>query len=190
MKNFINRAFTAKKKFYVVLCTAMMCVVNVFAQSESENTNVNCGSAVTITAAPAAGYHFVKWTKGGADFAGNTAKSLTVTNIKGDSTYVAHFALDETVVDPSIDPGVTLPVTHGTILHLTPTTDDDCQQFSHWSDIDDPTDPNYAANPRDFEYNGVAPTFTAIFTTKVYNVVVNTETGDTTEGTVTVSIVP
>ena len=91
-----------------------------------------------------------------------------------------------TVIDPSIDPGVDFPVAHGTTLHLTPHTDDDCLEFDHWSDITDPTNPLYAANPRDFEYNGVLPTFTAVFKTKVFNVTVNAD--DATHGDVTVTV--
>lgn len=169
------------KKSILVLCAAMMCAANVFAQSASENTNVNCGSAVTITATPAAGYHFIKWTKGGADFAGNTAKSLTVNNIKGDSTYVAHFAAN--VYD--FGEGVTIsptPFDVGDEITLTATPTDDCLEFDKWSDGN--TD-----NPRTITYDGTAP-FTVVYKTKVYNVVVNTETGDATQGTVTVSIVP
>jgi hypothetical protein len=74
-------------------------------------------------------------------------------------------------------------------LHLNPQTDDECLEFDHWSDITDPTDPYYAVVPRDFEYNGVLPTFTAVFKTKVFNVTVGTATGDETQGEVTISVV-
>ena len=183
MKNFIkiNRALAAEKRFYVVLCASLVCAVNAFAQA-SDSKNVNCDGSVTITATPKAGFHFVQWNDG------NTDATRTIANIKEAKTFTATFAADETTIDPSIDPGVDFPVAHGTTLHLTPHTDDDCQEFDHWSDITDPTDPNYAIVPRDFEYNGVLPTFTAVFKTKVFNVTVNAD--DATHGDVTVTVLP
>jgi hypothetical protein len=183
MKNFIkiNRALAAEKNFYVVLCASLVCAVNAFAQA-SDSKNVDCNGSVTITATPKAGFHFVQWSDG------NTEATRTIANIKEAKTFTATFAADETVVDPSIDPGITLPQPHGTVLHLTPHTDDDCLEFDHWSDITDPTNPLYAANPRDFEYNGVLPTFTAVFKTKVFNVTVNAD--DATHGDVTVTVLP
>ena len=183
MKNFIkiNRALAAEKRFYVVLCASLVCAMNVMAEA-TDSKNVNCDGSVTITATPKAGFHFVQWNDG------NTDATRTIANIKEAKTFTATFAADETTIDPSIDPGVDFPVAHGTTLHLSPHTDDDCQEFDHWSDITDPTDPNYAIVPRDFEYNGVLPTFTAVFKTKVFNVTVNAD--DATHGDVTVTVIP
>ena len=169
------------KRFYVVLCASLVCAVNAFADATA-STPVDCNGSVTITATPKAGFHFVQWNDG------NTEATRTIANIKEAKTFTATFAADETVVDPSIDPGVDFPVAHGTTLHLTPHTDDDCQEFDHWSDITDSTDPNYAIVPRDFEYNGVVPTFTAVFKTKVFNVEVNAD--DAIHGDVTVTVLP
>ena len=183
MKNFIkiNRALAAEKRFYVVLCASLVCAVNAFAQA-SDSKDVACDGSVQITASPKAGFHFVQWNDG------NTEATRTIANIKEAKTFTATFAADETTIDPSIDPGVDFPVAHGTTLHLTPHTDDDCQEFDHWSDITDPTDPNYAIVPRDFKYNGVLPTFTAVFKAKVFNVTVNAD--DATHGDVTVTVLP
>ena len=169
------------KKLFVVLCASLVCAVNAFAQA-SDSKNVDCNGSVTITASPKAGFHFVQWSDG------STEATRTIANIKEAKSFTATFAADETVIDPSIDPGVDFPVVHGTVLQLTPHTDDDCLEFDHWSDITDPTNPLYAANPRDFEYNGVLPTFTAVFKTKVYNVTVNAD--DATHGDVTVTVLP
>ena len=169
------------KKLFVVLCASLVCAVNAFAQA-SDSKDVACDGSVQITASPKAGFHFVQWNDG------NTEATRTIANIKEAKTFTATFAADETTIDPSIDPGVDFPVAHGTTLHLTPHTDDDCQEFDHWSDITDPTDPNYAIVPRDFEYNGVLPTFTAVFKTKVFNVTVNAD--DATHGDVTVTVLP
>lgn len=183
MKNFIkiNRALVAEKKLIVVLCASLVCAVNAFADATA-STPVDCNGSVTITATPKAGFHFVQWNDG------STEATRTIANIKEAKTFTATFAADETTIDPSIDPGVDFPVAHGTTLHLTPHTDDDCLEFDHWSDITDPTDPNYAIVPRDFEYNGVLPTFTAVFKTKVFNVEVNAD--DATHGDVTVTVLP
>lgn len=167
------------KKLLVVLCASLVCAMNVMAEA-TDSKSVNCDGSVTITATPKAGFHFVQWNDG------STEATRTITNIKEAKSFTATFAADETVIDPSIDPGVDFPVAHGTTLHLTPHTDDDCQEFDHWSDITDPTDPNYAANPRDFEYYGVLPTFTAVFKTKTYNVTVTADDADHGDVTVTV----
>ena len=181
MKNFIkiNRALAAEKKLFVVLSASLVCAVNAFAQA-SDSKSVNCDGSVTITATPKSGFHFVQWNDG------STEATRTISNIKEAKTFTATFAADETVIDPSIDPGVDFPVAHSTTLHLRPHTDDDCLEFDHWSDITDPNDPLYAANPRDFEYNGVLPTFTAVFKTKVFNVTVNAD--DAEHGDVTVTV--
>ena len=183
MKNFIkiNRALAAEKRLMIVLCASLVCAMNLFAQA-NDSKDVACDGSVQITATPKAGFHFVQWNDGSTD------ATRTISNIKEAKTFTATFAADETVIDPSIDPGVDFPVAHGTTLHLTPHTDDDCLEFDHWSDISDPTDPNYAIVPRDFEYNGVLPTFTALFKTKVYNVTVNAD--DATHGDVTVTVIP
>ena len=174
-------------KKILMFCAAVMCAGNLFAQAASDSKTVDCNGSVTITAAPVDGYHFVKWVKGTEEF---TTNPLTIDNIKAAANYVAHFAADETTVDPSINPGVVLPVPHGTELSITPNIPDECLEFDHWNDIADPADPLYAANPRAFTYNGIAPTFAAVFKTKTFSVTANTATGDATQGTVTVTIIP
>ena len=169
------------KRFYVVLCASLVCAVNAFAQA-NDSKDVACDGSVTITATPKAGFHFVQWNDG------STEASRTIANIKEAKSFTATFAADETVIDPSIDPGVDFPVVHGTVLQLTPHTDDDCLEFDHWSDITDPTDENYNIVPREFEYNGVLPTFTAVFKTKVFNVTVQADDAD--HGDVTVTVIP
>ena len=169
------------KRFYVVLCASLVCAVNAFAQA-NDSKDVACDGSVTITASPKAGFHFVQWSDG------STEATRTIANIKEAKSFTATFAADETVIDPSIDPGVDFPVVHGTVLQLTPHTDDDCLEFDHWSDITDPTDENYNIVPREFEYNGVLPTFTAVFKTKVFNVTVQADDAD--HGDVTVTVIP
>ena len=189
MKNFIkiNRALAAEKKFYVVLCASLVCAVNAFAQA-SDSKNVDCNGSVTITATPKTGFHFVQWNDGSTD------ATRTISNIKEAKNFTATFAADETtipedvvVVDVNGDP-VVLPVAHSTTLYYKAENADDCQRFVHWSDITDPTDPNYAINPRPFVYNGILPTFTPVFETIIYNVTVQAD--DATHGEVTVTVIP
>ena len=187
MKNFIYRAFTAKKNQILVLCASLVCAVNAFAQA-SDSKNVDCNGSVTITATPKAGFHFVQWNDG------NTDATRTIANIKEAKIFTATFAADETtipenieVVDVNGDP-VVLPVAHSTTLYYKAENADDCQRFVHWSDINDPNDPDYAINPRPFVYDGVLPTFTAVFETIIYNVTVQAD--DAAHGDVTVTVIP
>ena len=175
------------KKLIVVLCASLVCAVNAFADATA-STPVDCGQGVTITATPKTGFHFVKWNDD------DTNSSRTIANIKEAKNFTAIFAADETtipedvvVVDVNGDP-VVLPVAHSTTLYYKAENADDCQRFVHWSDITDPTDPNYAINPRPFVYNGILPTFTPVFETIIYNVTVNAD--DATHGDVTVTVIP
>ena len=189
MKNFIkiNRALAAEKKLIVVLCASLVCAVNAFADATA-STPVNCDGSVTITATPKAGFHFVQWNDG------STEATRTIANIKEAKTFTATFAADETtipedvvVVDVNGDP-VVLPVAHSTTLYYKAENADDCQRFVHWSDINDPNDPNYAINPRPFVYDGLLPTFTPVFETIIYNVTVQAD--DAAHGDVTVTVIP
>lgn len=173
-------------KKVMIICAAVVFAASAMAVTPLNVSlnNVECGSTVTIKATPKTGFHFVKWEDDETAPAERTITTIDDATLKN---YKAIFAADETVVDPSIDPGVDFPVAHGTTLHLTPHTDDDCEEFVHWSDITDPNDPNYAANPRDFEYNGVLPTFTAVFRTKTYTV--NATAEDDTQGEIEITVV-
>lgn len=173
------------KKTHLIICALTLCAMSAMAQTPqaTDNADVSCNGAVTITAIPAAGFHFVKW----VDAASNeyTDASLTVSSIKAAKTFTAHFAANE-AIDPSItDPNNPNP-NPGDVIQLTPHPDE-CQVFDHWSDLD-PTDPNYAANPRSFTYEGVAPAFTAVFRDETFQVNVNTASGDVSQGSVTVTV--
>lgn len=175
------------KKFSLIICAAFLCAMSVQAQTPaaSANTDVDCGQGVEIEATPVPGFHFVQWEDDATEPNPRQILNIKEATLK---SYKAIFAQNE-AIDPAIeDPNNPTPDL-GDVLQLTPKTDDDCLEFWHWSDIDDPDDPLYAANPRQFTYQGVAPTFTAVFKTKVFNVEVVTETGDTSEGSVTVTII-
>ena len=175
------------KKLIVVLCASLVCAVNAFADATA-STPVNCDGSVTITATPKNGFHFVQWSDGSTD------ATRTIANIKEAKIFTATFAADETTAPTNVvivdgdGNTVTLPVAHSTTLYYKAENADDCQRFVHWSDINDPNDPNYAINPRPFEYTGVLPTFTPVFETIIYNVTVNAD--DANQGDVTVTVLP
>ena len=175
------------QRFYVVLCASLVCAMNVMAEA-TDSKPVNCDGSVIITATPKSGFHFVQWNDG------STEASRTIANIKEAKIFTATFAADETtipenieVVDVNGDP-VVLPVAHSTTLYYKAENADDCQRFVHWSDINDPNDPNYAINPRPFVYDGLLPTFTPVFETIIYNVTVQAD--DAAHGDVTVTVLP
>ena len=168
-------------KKFMILCAVVLGAMSAMAQTPATDSKaVDCDGSVTITATPATGFHFVKWEDNAT-----APATRTISNIKDGTlkNYRAIFAADVTEFDESINPGdgVTLPVAHGTTLYLTPHTDDDCLEFDQWSDGN--TD-----NPREFVYEGVAPTFVAQFKTKVYTITVNTD--DDTQGSVSVTLLP
>jgi uncharacterized repeat protein (TIGR02543 family) len=67
------------------------------------------GSVATVTANPAAGYHFVNWT-GTGGFVTSTSNPLIVTNVTADMSISANFAQDLDTSPPTVDTFV-LPAT-------------------------------------------------------------------------------
>ena len=61
----------------------------------------NYGQICTLTATPATGYDFIKWTKNGTQVSTNTSYSFTVTEA---ATYIAHFQLQSFSINVSADP--------------------------------------------------------------------------------------
>lgn len=53
------------------------------------------GNATVVTAVPATGYHFVKWTEGASEVGVNA--TLSVTNVTANHNYTANFAIDTVV---------------------------------------------------------------------------------------------
>ena len=177
------------KKFSLIICAAFLCAMSVQSQTPaaSANTDVDCGQGVEIEATPVQGFHFVQW-----EDDATAPNPRQILNIKEATlkNYKAIFEENQ-AVDPAIDDPNNPTPDLGDVLQLTPKTDDDCLEFWHWSDIDenDVNNPLYNVNPREFTYQGVVPPFTAVFKTKVFNVEVVTETGDMSEGSVTITII-
>jgi len=61
----------------------------------------NYGQTCTLTATPATGYDFIKWTKNGTQVSTSTSYSFTVTEA---ADYVAHFQLQSFIINTSINP--------------------------------------------------------------------------------------
>ena len=61
----------------------------------------NHGATATLTATPATGYHFVKWTKNGTQVSSNATYSFTVTEA---AAYVAHFQLNSYEITATTNP--------------------------------------------------------------------------------------
>lgn len=61
----------------------------------------NYGSSCTLTATPATGYSFVRWTKNGSQVSTNPSYSFTVT---GNASYVAVFSLNSYTISVSANP--------------------------------------------------------------------------------------
>jgi hypothetical protein len=61
----------------------------------------NYGSSCTLTATPATGYSFVRWTKNGSQVSTNPSYSFTVT---GNASYVAVFSLNSYTISASANP--------------------------------------------------------------------------------------
>lgn len=98
--------------------------------------NYEQGTSVTLTATPATGYTFSKWTKNGTQMSTNASYTITVTE---EATYVAHFILNSYAVDATADPaeGGTITGTgtynHGATCTLTAAPAAD-YQFVEWTE--------------------------------------------------------
>ena len=86
----------------------------------------NYGTTCTLTATPAAGYQFSKWTKGGVEVSTDATYSFTVTEgVEG--AYVAHFTSQPYTITATANPAaggtvnVAGPLTYGTTCTLTAT---------------------------------------------------------------------
>ena len=70
----------------------------------------NYGESCTLTASPATGYTFVRWTKNGAQVSTNPTYNFTVT---GSGSYVAHFSQNSYTISASANPSYGGTVTGG-----------------------------------------------------------------------------
>jgi hypothetical protein len=133
----------------LVLATVVATTTALAAVQTVTNDNVTCGTNVTITAEPAVGHHFIKWSDG------NKNATRTLENVTGDIDLTAIFAIDTftitfmangTVYDTQyVTYGSTPAVPTGTPASYQ--TDEFNYTFSNW--------PTLAAATEDATYNAV-----------------------------------
>ena len=79
------------------------------------------GQSCTVTATPATGYHFLRWTENGTQASTNASYTFTVT---GNRTLVAQFEINSYTINATVDPAGTGTITgagsytHGQECHL------------------------------------------------------------------------
>ena len=127
----------------------------------------NHGTEVTLTATPAEGYHFVKWSDGNT----NATRSITVTS---NITLTAEFAINVYTVTLTAENGIVTGAgeyVHGTEVTLTASPNEG-YHFVKWSDGD--TNPTRTITVTD------NVTLTAEFAINVYTVTLTAENGTVT----------
>ena len=129
----------------------------------------NAGVTCTLTATPASGYEFLKWTKNGAEVSTNPSYSFTVTE---NASYTAVFgepSVNYYTITTNVSPAGAGTVEgagvypQGTTTYLTATPNMGWT-FSHWND-------GITTNPRSITVNGDA-TYTAHFLQQNYTITV------------------
>ena len=129
----------------------------------------NAGATCTLTATPASGYEFLKWTKNGAEVSTNPSYSFTVTE---NASYTAVFgepSVNYYTITTNVSPADAGTVEgagvypQGTTTYLTATPNMGWT-FSHWND-------GITSNPRSITVNGDA-TYTAHFLQQNYTITV------------------
>ena len=142
----------------------------------------NYGSTCTLTATPATGYSFLRWTKNGSQVSTNPSYSFTVT---GNASYVAVFSLNSYTISVSANPSAGGTVSGGgtynygssCTLTATPTTG---YSFVRWTKNGNEvsTNPSYS-----FTVTGNA-SYVAVFSLNSYTISVsaNPSEGGTVSG--------
>ena len=184
-----------KLNVIVVACLMALNYVSANAQNEQPQTQVDafCGQIVEITATPASGYRFVRWSD--EDPAGVTqgaTREIEVdANFQPITTFTAIFEPDSYTVTASaeeaewgsveIQGGATGDF--GTQKTLVATASSACYRFVRWSD-EDPAAPSAGAT-RVVTINATNNNYVAIFEQVTFQVNVASE--NTQFGTVTIS---
>ena len=119
-----------KKVFsFILMAVCAISLVNADTQ-----VTVDCGGSAKITATPQTGYHFVRWNDD------NTENPRTLTDIQGDATYKAFFAINQYTI--------TFKNWDGTVLQT--------NTYNHGETVTAPT----ATRPADAQYTYVFDAWT------------------------------
>ena len=112
------------KKVFSLFLMAIFAVS--LTQAQTTQVTVDCGGSAKITATPQTGYHFLRWNDD------NTDNPRTLTDIHGDATYKAFFAINQYTI--------TFKNWDGTVLQS--------DTYNHGDDVTAPT----ASRPADAQY--------------------------------------
>jgi len=162
-----------KKKLTLVLMA-----LSLFCAVQAEEKEVICGQKVTVTATANSGYRFKEWSDGvttNPRVFENVTEAKTLTAIF-EAEYAWTFAAGE---GGSVDK-TTVTLAEGETVTVTATPDDECWEFSHWSDDQSLTNP-----VRTFTANSNLPTgttITAVFKQKKFKF--NISPNDASMGTI------
>lgn len=112
----------------------LMAVCAISLANADTQVTVDCGGSAKITATPQTGYHFVRWNDD------NTENPRTLTDIQGDATYKAFFAINQYTI--------TFKDWDGTVLQT--------NTYNHGETVTAPT----ATRPADAQYTYVFDAWT------------------------------
>ncbi len=176
-----NKTFWAKwnNLSYVISATANPTVGGTVSGAGSYNYGASC----TVTATPATGYNFTKWTKNGTQV--STSASYTFT-VNGAATYVAQFTKKTYTITATANPTAGGSITgtgtyeHGSSCTLTATPATG-YSFVNWTSGNSQVSTNASYQ---FTVTG-ARTLVANFAPNTYTVTLNTNDGTINSGNVT-----
>lgn len=182
-----------KLNVIVVACLMALNYVSANAQNEQPQTQVDafCGQIVEITATPASGYRFVRWSDEAVGTQSSATREIEVdANFQPITTFTAIFEPDTYTVTASANEedwgGVTIEGgaqgDFGTQKTLVASPSSNCYRFVRWED--DPNGTLFGAT-RVVEINATNNNYVAIFEQVTFQVNVASE--NTQFGTVTIS---
>ena len=141
----------------------------------ADQRTVNCGDQVKVTATPAEGYHFVKWSDG-------SLEPARIIEPASDTTLTAYFAINTYAITATGENGTVTGAgtyEHGATATLT-ATPAHCYRFVRWSDGDTHATRQVTVT--------AAADYVAEFEIIKYNVVITSE--QESKGSVSVTVNP
>lgn len=185
-----------KLNVIVVACLMAMSYVSANAQNEQPQTQVDavCGQEVEITATPASGYRFVRWSDEAVGTQSSATRTITVdANFQPITTFTAIFEPDSYTVTATTEVGKedwgSIEIVggpqgdFGTTKTLVATATSACYRFVRWEDAAGATISTNASY--EVTINATNNNYVAIFEQVTFQVNVASE--NTQFGTVTIS---
>lgn len=153
----------------------LLAILATTAVTFAEQKTINCGDQVKISATPAEGYHFVRWSD-------DSTEPVRTWSPEADVNLTAFFAINTYTLNVTGENGTVTgsgTYEHGAKATLT-ATPAHCYRFVRWSDGDE--------NPTRTVTVTAAADYEALFEIIKYNVVVTAEQQG--QGTVSVTVNP